>query len=663
VSMLGDLQNKVNLEGEDAAKTYNKFACFCKDGITKKSAAITAGETEKTRLEAEINKDTQERGAEGGLMETKSQEISTDQDEVAKKKSAWVETVLKFEKDEVDLTGALADLEGAIQTLKASKTGVSFAQLKPVADTVSRAVLIADALDLAPSAESRHIVSVLMTGGVPSETYTFKSDSIISTLEDLKKTFRGKKVDLLKEHATATHTYDTTQQDLTDQIALATTAFEAHKKNIADISARIAVSSSDFTTVSAQLLDDQEYLKELNSQCTEKSLLWVKRVQVRADELQALTQAIKILNTDVQRIPASTAFLQMLKVESHPRRINLVKVHSNVGHQSHQARGRTPLGRRARVIGLLKSQANRLHSVALMRLAASAEGGDPFGKVRTLIEQLIVRLLRNAAHEANEKGYCDKELALSTQKRDYNSQDITDINARLAESEARINKLNDFVAKLNAELVDLSTKKTDADVFRVTEKAENQKTIEEATKSQEAVAKAIKILDEFYKTAAKNAFLQKAPPLSDAPDAGFDGGYAGNQGGGVSVIAMLEVVSSDFARTITDTQKAETDAEATHLEFTTASGKSVAAKTVAKEAHSTALSAAGLVVIDDTASLQSAVDGLNMALGAIKVLHERCNNSGMTAAERKIAREGELAALKQALCILEAHGSSAASNC
>jgi len=661
--MLENLQNKVNLEGQDAANTYNKFACFCKDGITTKSAAITAGETEKTSLEARLNKDTTERGTEGVQMETKSQEISTHQDEVATKKSAWAEAVLKFEKDEVDLTGALADLEGAIQTLKASKTGVSFAQLQPVADTVSRAILIADALDLAPSAESRHIVSVLMTGGVPSETYTFKSDSIISTLEDLKNTFRQKKEDLLKEHSTAKHTYDTTRQDLTNQIALATTAFEEHKKNTADISARIAVSSSDFTTVSAQLLDDQEYLKELNTQCTEKSVLWGKRVQVRADELQALTQAITILKTEVQGNPAAPSFLQTSRVESHPRRINFMKVHSNVGHHnSYRARGRTPLGRRARVIGLLKSQANRLHSVALMRLAASAEG-DPFGKVRTLIEQLIERLLKNAAQEANQKGYCDKELALSTQKRDYNSREITDTNARLAENEARINKLKDFVAKLDAELTDLSQKKTDADDFRVKEKAENNKTIEEATKSQAAVDKAIKLLDEFYKTAAKNAFVQKAPLLSDAPDSGFDGGYAGNQGGGVSVIAMLEVVSSDFARTITDTQKAESDAEATHLEFTTATGKSVAAKTVAKDAHATALSDAGLVVTDDNASLQLAVDRLNNALGEIKALQQGCNNSGMTAAERKVAREEELAALKQALCILEAHGSSAASNC
>merc|ERR1719197_1711639 len=74
-------------------------------------------------------------------------------------------------------------------------------------------------------------------------------------------------------------------------------------------------------------------------------------------------------------------------------------------------------------------------------------------------------------------------------------------------------------------------------------------------------------------------------PLDDAPDAGFDNGEAykgaGAESGGI--IGMMEVIQSDFERTISETKKAEKEAEQEHLEFMTESGKSLAEKTVASK--------------------------------------------------------------------------------
>merc|ERR1719197_205794 len=74
-------------------------------------------------------------------------------------------------------------------------------------------------------------------------------------------------------------------------------------------------------------------------------------------------------------------------------------------------------------------------------------------------------------------------------------------------------------------------------------------------------------------------------PLDDAPDAGFDNGEAykgaGAESGGI--IGMMEVIQSDFERTISETKKAEAQAQKEHLEFMTETGKSLAEKTVAKK--------------------------------------------------------------------------------
>merc|ERR1719181_232652 len=91
----------------------------------------------------------------------------------------------------------------------------------------------------------------------------------------------------------------------------------------------------------------------------------------------------------------------------------------------------------------------------------------------------------------------------------------------------------------------------------------------------------------FYKTSAKaKVDLSLAQgPLDDAPDAGFENGEAykgaGAEAGGI--IGMMEVIQSDFERTISETKKAEATAEKEHLAFMTETGKSLAEKNMASK--------------------------------------------------------------------------------
>merc|ERR550537_248501 len=106
----------------------------------------------------------------------------------------------------------------------------------------------------------------------------------------------------------------------------------------------------------------------------------------------------------------------------------------------------------------------------------------------------------------------------------------------------------------------------------------------EAKAGLEAVTMAIDILDKFYKTAKKATVdLSLAQgPLDDAPDAGFKIGeaYKGAQAESGGIIGMLEVIQSDFERTIKETTEAEKQAEQDHLEFMTESGKALAEREV-----------------------------------------------------------------------------------
>jgi len=198
-----------------------------------------------------------------------------------------------------------------------------------------------------------------------------------------------------------------------------------------------------------------------------------------------------------------------------------------------------------------------------------------------------------------------------------------------------------------------------ADKERKAEKAENANTVSEAKAGLEAVKMAIDILDKFYKTSAKaKVDLSLAQgPLDDAPDAGFDNGEAykgaGAESGGI--IGMMEVIQSDFERTISETRKAESDAQKDHLEFSTETQKSLAEKTMANK-EKTSLkdeTDTNLNDADDEMSSQSQI--LVTSIKELIELKAACIDTGMSYADRVAMREQEIASLKKALCILGAY--------
>merc|ERR1719217_1705048 len=156
-------------------------------------------------------------------------------------------------------------------------------------------------------------------------------------------------------------------------------------------------------------------------------------------------------------------------------------------------------------MALLRNQGQKLKSTLLTSLASKI-AADPFAKIKKLIQELIERLLQEAANEANQKGWCDKATADATQKRSYAADEIEDLNAKMAKLAALSDKLKEEIKTLNAEINELTDKRAEAEAARKEESAENANTVTEAK--------------------AEVDLSLAQGPLDDAPDAGFDNGEA-----------------------------------------------------------------------------------------------------------------------------------------
>merc|ERR1719449_421084 len=134
----------------------------------------------------------------------------------------------------------------------------------------------------------------------------------------------------------------------------------------------------------------------------------------------------------------------------------------------------------------VESLAHQLGSHALMQLAArmsaatafgAAAGDDPFAKVKGLIRDMIERLLKEAEEDAAKKGYCDKEMSETKQKKEDLEGEIEKLTTKIDQMTAQSAKLKEEVAVLQKELAALAATQAEMDALREKEHAaysENQ---------------------------------------------------------------------------------------------------------------------------------------------------------------------------------------------
>merc|ERR1712232_943064 len=119
-----------------------------------------------------------------------------------------------------------------------------------------------------------------------------------------------------------------------------------------------------------------------------------------------------------------------------------------------------------------------------------------------------------------------------------------------------------------------------------------------------------------------------------------------------AVFALLDVIKSDFDRTLRNTEKEEQKAHRDHVEFTQTSKSSIAGKSTKKELDEQDLETTRTNIKKNMADLESTMDLLDKALEELEELKPTCIDTGMSYEERVEKREEEIKALEKAHKIL-----------
>merc|ERR1719456_793122 len=149
-------------------------------------------------------------------------------------------------------------------------------------------------------------------------------------------------------------------------------------------------------------------------------------------------------------------------------------------------------------------------------------GDDPFAKVKAMIEAMITRLLKEGHEEAEQKGFCDKELSSNKITRDKLTTTIDTLAAECEGSQALIAKLGEEITQLNQELAELDTAVQTYTEDREAEKAKNAQVIQDSQDAQKAVDAARAVLKDFYDKAAQATALMQEKKNQKMPKIGSD---------------------------------------------------------------------------------------------------------------------------------------------
>jgi hypothetical protein len=304
----------------------------------------------------------------------------------------------------------------------------------------------------------------------------------------------------------------------------------------------------------------------------------------------------------------------------------------------------------------VKKLAKEHHSAALAQLASrigavirygASSGEDPFTKVKALITDMISKLEAEAKSEATEKSYCDEQMSKTESKKAELESTIAKLSSKIDLAAAKSAGLKADVKDLQAELAKLAKQQAEMDKVRAESKAAYDTAKAELELGISGVQKALGVLKDYYQSAAfvqNDAFTQQpAAPAMHTKAAGAGG----------SIIDILEVVESDFAKNLAAEETEEADAVADYEKTTQENKIATTMKSQDVKYKTAEFKGLDKSISELTGDKENTNTELSAVLDYYAKIKERCIAKPETYADRKARREAEIEGLKQALDILE----------
>jgi len=648
LELLDSLATKITAEGEAEAKAFKEYFDWCEDVTRNKKNEIKTAKALIEKLEGTIQKAASDIESSASKIDELAASIASGESDLKDATLIREKEAADFAASEKELVDVIDTLDRAIRILdrEMQKNPAALMQVdtSSLTSLMSSLSVVIDAAAFTTSDKQKLVALVQSQQGSDADeadvgapaaaVYKTHSTSIVDVLEGMKEKAEAQLSDLRKAETNTQHNYNMLKQSLEDQAAADEKDLAEEKANKAEAEETTSGAEGDLANTKKDLADGEKTLAAAQDNCIQVAQDHQATVAGRTAELQAIAEAKKILESSTSGAVGQTySFLQESAVSKLQTRADLAN---------------------AEVVSLIKKLAERQHSSALAQLASristvirygTADGDDVFAKVKGLIKEMIDRLLAEAAAEANEKAFCDEETAKTETKKGELQDDIAKLTAKIDQAAARSTRLKDEVKELQAELAALAKFQAEMDAARQEEHEAFVQAKADLEQGLQGVRQALDVLREYYAAKGEEAMLQQPEPPRPELHKKADGA-------GGSIIGILEVVESDFAKNLAEEETQEADAQSDYDKTTQANKITKATKDQDVKYKTEEYTGLDKAIAELSADRQTAGTELSAVLEYLAKLNERCIAKPETYEERKRRREAEIAGLKDALTIL-----------
>jgi chromosome segregation ATPase len=672
VELLAELEAKVIKDGESEQKAYEEYVAWCQTGAKDKEWEIKTAKADLAELGATITKANADiENFDARIEELAAAVTANEQDLKAATEIRNAENS-EFKKAESELVEALDTIDRAISVLEKKMRGSALMQkqintrdvkqvlkvLETVIDAASlnshdKARLVA--LAQSDSNEDNTEDSDLsydedqepdMSMGAPSpDAYKSHSGSIIDVLEDMKEKAESQLNEVRKSELNAKHNYEMLAQSLGDQLKADNAELADSKTGKADAQETRASAEGDLAVTQKDFSDAEKVLGNMHQDCMAQAQDHEVSVKSRGEEIKALQAAQKMISATTGEAEAKTYSFLQFDGQHHDL------------HRHSELQTRADLAN-FEVVNLLRKLAKEQKSTELNQLAArvgavmrygTSSGEDPFVKVRGLIQDMIARLEKEAAEEADHKAYCDAEMAKTKKHREELEYDVETIGAKIDKAKTKSAKLKEEVAELSKEIAEITKSQGESDQIRKDEHSAFVQTKADLEEGLNGIRAALKILKEYYAEGqSETVRLESGARQPAAPEMHSKASSAAS-----GVIGMLEVIESDFAKNLAQATTEEDSAAVAYQRdlLENKVSKSMKEKDVKyKTKEAASLDKTVSELSSDHEAAQAELDSL---LSYTANLRGMCELKPESYEDRAFRRQAEIKGLREALAILD----------
>jgi hypothetical protein len=622
IQLLGKLQNQIVQEGEVEQQQYEKFVDWCQDNAKDLQHELTNSAGRKEDLAATVekaNSDIEVDESTIGDLTTAIAEAEADLDKASQVRKSqhanWSER-------DAELAETIDTLERDLSIVKQeSAKGLMQLDKRAIGRVTAALTVLLDASSIETASKTR-LQAFMQTQMDDDDDDAPKNlGAIIEILSDMLEKAESQRSDARKAETERTFNFEQLKLSLEQKSKSANKNLRDTKHHLASVKEVLATAEGDLADAEKDHSSDASTLQSLQTDCMVKASDHETSVSERNEELKALAVAKKTIEDKTGGASDRAYGL----IQTNTKSDDIMRVVSKIRALSRKTEDFK--------LALLSSQVSSAVQSSL------ASGGDPFGKVKGLIEKMIQRLLDDAKAEAGHKAYCDKEMGETESKKMEHEEDLDHLSAKIRSAESSTAKLGAEIAELEAELGSIAQSQKEMDTNRHSEHEEFLSAKKEYEDGVEGIQMAIKVLKEYYGSA-----------LMQQPAVGTHSAAGGESSG---IIGLLEVAESDFTKLLAEVEADEKDAQDSYDKQTKANKLAKAEKETSLDYTNKELKETESALAELRGDKESESSELDAVLDYYSKIKKQCVAKPDSYEVRKQRREAEIEGLKNALDILE----------